>query len=374
MERQTTAGRLKVMELLPTIGAGGAEQLVLNLIRHLDRSRFDVLLVSMYSQEHTAEIYRNFSQEQGVRILYLNKKEGLDITTARRLSRLIQEERPDILHSHLYSVIYTLFSARKVPVRVHTIHTLAEKELPQYYQTIIKPAYRRKKIVPVGISGMVKQSICALYGLSPSETPEIDNGVDLRRFSPALKEATHGDSIRFICVARLYPEKNHRLLLDAFQRVQQRVPEAILRLVGDGDLRGEIEKQIQQLGLSNSVEMLGVRPDVETLLRESDVFILSSNYEGFGLVIAEAMATGLPIVSTKVGAAVDAVQNSINGILVDVGDVDALAEGMLRLAKDTSLRHRMAEAALTASKQFDIRIMVSRYEELFQELYAQNVR
>ncbi len=374
MEKHT-AGRLKVMELLPTIGAGGAERLVLDIVKYLDSSRFDPVLVSLYSQEHCHTIYQNFSKETGIRVLYLDKKPGLDISLVGKLSRLIREERPDILHTHLYAVIYSLFPASRcpVPVRVHTVHNVADKELPPLYQKIMKSSYKRKKVTPVAISPLIQESLCLRYALEKSAVPCIDNGVDIRRFAPLGISEPH-QTIRFINVARFSSQKNHRLLLRAFQHVRQEFPDVILRLVGDGELRGEIEEQIQKLGLSDSVELLGVRSDVEKQLQDSDVFVLSSDYEGLPLSVMEAMAAGRPVVSTRAGGVPNAVTDGLNGILVDVGDVDALAEGMLRLAKDTSLRHRMAEAALTASKQFDIRVMVSRYEELFQELYAQNVR
>lgn len=357
--------KCKVIQVLPDIGAGGAERLVLDIAKHLDKDQYDVMIVSLYSKEHCAEIYRDFGEKNGIEIRYLDKKPGLDLSMAAKLKKLFAQEKPDVVHSHLYAAIYSVWPAVRcgVKVRLHTVHNVAGKELPGSHQKLMRFAYRRGWSTPVAISDIIRDSICQTYGLSLQSVPRINNGVDTRRF--AGTPIPH-EGVQFICVARFTMQKNHKLLLEAFSQAKKQVENIRLCLVGDGELRPQIEAQIHTLGLAEDVVLAGVSGDVERFLHESDAFVMSSDYEGLPLSVMEAMAAGLPIVSTRAGGVPNILEEGANAFMVEPGDAGALADRMCRIARSPEIRQAFGARSLALSAAFDIREMVRQYETLYQ--------
>ncbi len=142
-----------------------------------------------------------------------------------------------------------------------------------------------------------------------------------------------------------------------------------LWLVGDGPLRPVVEKTVVEMGLEGRVLFLGVRNDVPKLLAASDVLVLSSEYEGVPLTVLEAMAAGKPVIATAVGGVPELVEDGVTGILVPPRNPEALAQGILRLAKDADLRQRMGKAAQQwALERFDIARTAREYEALYLRL------
>jgi len=177
------------------------------------------------------------------------------------------------------------------------------------------------------------------------------------------------DKTILINVARLSREKNHALLVRAFSKAVQSCPNLELWLVGDGELRRDIEELVKQLGLEEKVKFFGVRSDVPELLSQADIFVLSSDYEGFGLVVAEAMAAGLPVIATAIGGIPEILEGGRAGILVPPKDVDALAKAIVELARDEKKRAELSDyGRKLVAERFDIRRTVREYEKLYLEL------
>lgn len=366
--------KIKVIELIPSLGAGGAEHFVLDLCRCLDPARFEVLLVSFFGEEKSAPMYLDLIRRQPIRCLFLNKKDGLDPSILVKLNRLFKDEQPDVVHSNLYTAVYAMPVARRrrVPCCVHTVHTLAEKELPSTYQKILARYYRRGQLIPAAISGEVRESIARRYGLPEAQIPQIDNGVDLGRFHPAspspADKTLAGKALsapRFLCAGSLYPHKNHRLALQAFRLVRNQIPQATLTIAGDGPLREELEQTACELELDAAVSFLGTVDRIEEIMRGCDVFVLPSDYEGFGLVVAEAMACGLPAVATRSGGPENIIRDGLDGFLVPPGDAGQLAARMLDMC-NPERRSLLAAQAVERARDFDLARTVSAYEQLFK--------
>jgi glycosyltransferase involved in cell wall biosynthesis len=145
------------------------------------------------------------------------------------------------------------------------------------------------------------------------------------------------------CLARLAPQKGHAHLLEAVARVAREVPGARLLLAGEGPLRGELQAQAGRLGLNGRASFLGLVPRaaLPDLLAQTDVVVLPSFWEGSPVALIEAMSAGKPIVASNVGGNPELVANGENGLIVPPGDPEALAQALLRLARDGALRERM---------------------------------
>jgi glycosyltransferase involved in cell wall biosynthesis len=358
--------RLRVLHIIPNFGMGGAEKLVVDLLSNYDKSNFDMAAVSFYAKSNT--ILEKKLDDLGVKVYYLDKHKGPDVSMLFKINKVVREFKPDIIHTHRYAIRYTLLAIliNKIPLKVHTVHNIASKELDKAGFIIQKIAYNYFNFVPVAISNIVKKSIIEFYHIE--YVPLIYNGIDVLKYQVRQKQKEN-KLIRLIHVGRFSHQKNHNLLIDAFKMVSDKKNNVKLYLVGDGDLRKEIEYRVSRLNLADKVEFLGVRDDIPDLLAKSDIFVMSSDWEGLPLVLLEALAAGIPIVSTDVGGVPDIIKNNINGILVKPNDPVSLSKAIIDLIENRELRKKISETNKIYSLKFDIKKTQQEYEKLYLNLY-----
>lgn len=360
--------KIKVIHVIPDLGTGGAEKLVIDLVDNIDNSRFDMKILSLYGPQNS--IYEKIVTDKKITIDYLDKKNGFDFNTIIKVIKFFIREKPDIIHTHRYVYPYIIIAnmITRTKVKIHTVHNIAEKELPKKLQHIMKFAYKFLNCTPVGISDYIKSTICNTYNLDYSEVPCIYNGIDTNRFKPREKnENSNFNYINYINIGRMSDQKNHLLLIEAFKYVSEQIENCKLTIIGDGELRSDIEKKINDYKLNKRIDLLGIQKNTQKYLSESDVFVLSSNYEGLPLSVLEAMSCELPIITTKAGGTIDIVKQNKNGIVVNVNDKEALSRAMIKLGKSKNLRKKMGEESLKESSNYDVKIMAKNYEELYLE-------
>lgn len=165
-------------------------------------------------------------------------------------------------------------------------------------------------------------------------------------------------------IGRFNEQKNHAGLLRSFRLLGERYPDCRLHLVGDGELRREMEALAQELGIGDRVAFCGSQSDVHPFLHSADLFLLPSNYEGMPMTIIEAMGTGLPIVATAVGGVPDMVENEVSALLTQC-DEQAVCDACLKLLQDSDLRERFGKAAKLRSVVFSAEQMARDYSKLY---------
>jgi glycosyltransferase involved in cell wall biosynthesis len=364
----------RVLQILPDLVPYGLERVVGSLALLADRSRFEVSVCSLYADQPgslTADL-----RAAGVHVEFLDKRRGFDPRMFYRLSALFGRLRPDVVHTHNYVLRYVLPAAwgRRIPVIVHTIHNVADREVDRAGVWLQQRAFR-KRVQPVVIAAEAAASFERVYN-TPAP-PLIMNGIPVARYARDQKrrdawrarEGFSAADLLSVCVARFYPQKNHRTLIDAFAQGPARLPNSRLLLAGDGDGRPAVEQQVRELGLADRVHFLGRREDVADLLAASDIFALASLWEGNPLSVMEAMAAGLAPVVTAVGGVPELVRSGFQGLVVPPGDAGALADAWLRLATNSEERAEMARsAAAHALETFDEAHMVETYEKLYDRL------
>ena len=194
--------------------------------------------------------------------------------------------------------------------------------------------------------------------IDPGPTAALRQSLDLAPGTPVVG-----------MVGRMYEQKGHRYLLDAWPAVHVAQPEAVLALVGDGPLRAELEAQAARLGITDSVTFLGTRTDLPALLDLCTLVVLPSLFEGFPLIVLEAMAAGRPVVGTRVCGAGEAIVDGETGRLVPPADPDALATAIVRLLRTPAKARRMGQAGrLRAVRDFHIRRMADQTCRLYTTL------
>ena len=199
----------------------------------------------------------------------------------------------------------------------------------------------------------------------------IYNSIDIVKITTLLNnEVEHtcfNENIPLITVCgRLTSSKNYPLLLKSFAIIQREI-KARLLILGEGEKRKSLEDLVDKLGIQDKVMFLGFQKNPFKYIAKSNIFVLSSSWEGFSIVIVEAMACGVPVISTRCPSGPDEIiTDEVNGLLVPVANVDAMAQAILRLLKDESLSNRLAEAGKKRAKDFKVEKMVAEYERLFE--------
>jgi len=371
--------RLRILIVIPDFGVGGAERVTVDLLRALDPAAFQAVAISLYGPD--ASPLERHLRDGGVPVRYLGKRPGPDLRMVIGIARVLREHRPDVVHTHRSALRYVLPLAlrRRRPAVVHTVHSLADRETDRTGRWIRRRLFGGAA-TPVAVAEAVAHSLRTVYGLRT--VPVIRNGIPLEGFQPDLRRRAEwrqragfrDADILFACVARLQPEKNHRLLLEAFAAGPARAPGTHLLIAGDGPLRRELEGYADRLGLSGQASFLGFRTDVPDLLNAADGFVLPSAYEGCPISVMEAMALGLPVVATAVGGVAELVRGGRTGLLVAPGDLRGLAQA-LTLLLDRDRRHAMGGAGRrVALQEFSAQTMVRAYEDLYRSVAARAAR
>jgi glycosyltransferase involved in cell wall biosynthesis len=364
----------RVLHVLANLGAGGAERMAVHIVLGLNRQRFEPAVVA-FSGRYGSDLEQQLDQA-GIKTWFLGKGPGFDWRTYYRLHRVFKEFRPDIAHTHVHVMRYAFPSLVyfKPRLMVHTVNNIAECEIEPRARWLQSLAYRRG-VIPVAVAREVAASLERVYGIGNSRVVWNCIPTDLYA-SPQTPGATwrakqgfSNEDVLFVCVARFAPQKNHDLLISAFAKGPASDPRAHLVLAGQGVLRAQLQVRVNQLGLTNRVHFLGLRTDIPDVLGAADIFVLGSDYEGNPLSVIEAMAAGLPIVSTAVGGVPELLQNGKEGFIVQPGNADGLSEAMVTLLNDSNLRRMMGVAAAVRAKaKFDVSAMVRAYEQLYDEV------
>lgn len=351
----------KVVEILPDLGNGGAEKLVVDIMTNVDKAKCDITLVVMFDQQDTK--YYKYLQECGAKVICLHKKSGLDISMFGRMSKYLKSLQPDIIHTHRYVNMYVLpyMIRHKKQRMIHTVHSVATKELGSKYRKIMNWLYHHRDVRPVAIGGIVHDSIAKEYHLQDNQILDINNGVDLAKYASS---ATRQNVNNFVAVGRMTSAKNYPLMLRSFKRVLESYPDKSLTILGDGELEQDIHSLAESLGLMDNVKFAGNVPNVAEYLGAADCFVMSSDYEGLPLSMVEAMASGLPVVATKAGGVVDLVTDGEQGYLCEVGNEQDLADSIIKMINSDNIQD-FSQRAIAKADEFSLDKCINEYEKVF---------
>lgn len=359
---------------------GGAENAMFMLLESLDRDAWEPTLLLEDAPEVAPLEERAVALEVPVRRI---APLPLGLTGARRvpaLVRLLRRERPAVFHAHMSSPVACKWGlaaavAARVPAVLGTVQVGA-------YEPPDRSAYRQLRALARGVdrylavSREIADELVERLGWPAGKVEVVYNAVDVERVAvpapPGLREQLGGSEARPLVLtpARLNAQKGLPVLLEAIAEV----PEALFLLAGEGPEREALEAQAAELGVADRVRFLGRREDIPQLLATCDVFALPSLYEGSSLAVLEAMAAGIPIVSSAIGGTEELIEDGRSGLLVPPGDARALAVALRKVLANAELRQSLAAGA---RERVDAGLrreqMAARVSDVYRELLGEEV-
>lgn len=372
--------RLKILFFTASLGGGGAEMHLLRVLNHLDRQQFShALAVARGGGSYEAAL----AQDIPLHVLETGNLPSSTLTllrSMRPLRNLVQQMQPDILCAVMgHANTIAAFALRGLVQRPQLVLCVQNPPSLQSKDAIVNSLFR--SLIPsvysqadriVALSQGVARDLQRLVPKIEERLKVIYNaGVDGRVCQGATAPLPPDLAIPrplIVSCGRLTAQKDYPNLLDAFAQVRQVLP-ATLWILGEGKLRSKLEQKIESLGLAESVKLLGFQTNPYQYMAAADLFVLSSIYEGFGNVLAEAMACGTPIVSTDCPFGPgEIITQGANGLLVPTGDSLALAQAMLEVLSNPSLQRQLIDAGLRRAQDFHSQTIAAAYGRLFQDL------
>ena len=392
--------KIKVIHVITRFDKGGSAENTFITVRDLDKARYDVILVKGASppgnpeDPEAAAIQANMTAARehqvrliGLRHLVRNLKPFSDIIAFFSLLNIIWREKPHIVHTHTSKAgILGRWAAWfcRVPIIVHTPHG-------HVFWGYFSPWQTRLFILFERWTARITNAIVTLtpqekedhfrFRIAPEEKfAVIHSGVDLRTFRAGLYQPLETKALLGISpgmtvvgtVGRLTAVKGQEVLIRAASELIRQGEKIFLVLLGDGELRRDLEELRLRLDIAEYVRFLGWRPDVARIMAVCDIFCLPSRNEGMGKVLVEAMAMGKPIIASSIGGIPDIVRSGENGILVPVGDAAAWAEAIARLCRDPEKRRRMGDAGMQMAPRYSSEEMIKRIDQLYGKLLNEN--
>lgn len=350
--------RRKLAFVISNMSVGGAQKVVIDLIKGVDQSKFEVKLFVHHGQ--CGNHFEDEILQLQIPVKYVVPANGSFLHNYRALGRALKEYSPDVLHIHLDTLFAPLWAWVHRRRALFTVHSQPYRTFNKKFLIIMHRFLSKSRRYQItAVSDAIGRETEQLLMLPKDSVRVVYNPVDVLE----KIQRTNKHQVKFVNVARFNPIKNHRLLIKAFAQVCKEADCVSLTLAGDGELIEVCRLYAQELGIEQKVHFLGDVQDVPGLLKEQDVFVLSSDSEALPISILEAMASGLPIVATNVGGVSDIVKK--NGILVPKRDAEGLSRAMLRMIRSPEERIQMGELSYDRVQCFRTEAIAAQYEALY---------
>ncbi len=349
-----------ILHLINYMGSGGSEKYI-NLLAegmHNKKCRFYIA----YSEEGSgAEPFKNL----GIDLIHLKMKNPFDISAALKLKKLCRKLSINVIHTHFLRENYIAILSKILGNKVRVINTRHMSFDSSKSTMLSNRLFCRLNYKIIAVSQKVREQLIS-EGISSKKVKLIYTGIDLAKWTTPVSSSIRDelsishDEVVITSVARFSPEKGHSFLLSAIRHLKDYIKEMSIQmpafrfiLVGDGELLREIYEKVDELGLGKDVIFTGYRKDILNILKGSDIFVSHSQNEAFGISILEAMAAGLPVITTDSGGTRDIVNDTYgNGYLIDYGDKLNFCKRLTALIIDRSLRAKLSKNSLATAAQY----------------------
>lgn len=371
---------MRVLHLLSSTGFHGAETMAVELVRQLHAMGVTIDLGVFDNNgrvnREILDVAAPYIQES----IVIPCRRQFDWSAVSALNKYLTARRPDLIHSHKYkTTFYALLSRRHTPCRlVATYHNWLTETWPLRFYAALDKRLARYSEAAVGVSEPVAQEL--RRHVPAPKVRRIGNGVDTEIYRPPMSRTDAKRTLGLAgmtlvgYVGRLTAEKGLSYLLRALTDMPASFVEPVHAvIVGDGECRGAIEMEARAQGLSERVHFLGNRRDTPLLYAAFDVFVLPSLREGFPMVLLEAMASGLPVIATRVGDVDRIIEQNVSGLVIEPANLEALRQSLQALLVAPERAKRMGAAARErVERNFSSAKMAHEYLTLYEQVLRES--
>jgi glycosyltransferase involved in cell wall biosynthesis len=375
----------KILYIIGTLDIGGAERHLVEVVKHIDKSRFSPYVCTLVdggalrSEIENAGIPLYSVDFRGLRSKYDPFSLWNLLKKLIRLYHFMREQQFAIVHGYLFwAYVFGAFAGRaaRVPTIIASRRSLGNfKANKRHYLFIERIANRLTDLLIVN-SHAVKNDVVRQEKVAPTKIRVIHNGIDLKPFAKLVDIAAKKQEFKIApeapligVIANYIHYKGHRYMIDALAQVRTIFPNVRCLLIGEGPMRPAIEAWIRERDLAENIILTGTRKDIAELIAAFDISVLPSLEEGFSNTILESMAAGKPVIVTAVGGNPEAVDDGKTGILVPPRDPEALAGALLELLRNPERARALGRAARErVEREFGIGRMIERMEDIYTRL------
>jgi glycosyltransferase involved in cell wall biosynthesis len=360
--------KTKILHVITSLGIGGAENLLLSYLKNLNQNKFSFYVCCLRDKPDDL----SYKVSEFAQIINLKMKSKFNPTVVFRLLKVMKNIQPQIIHTHLFQPrIYTTFAHllyNRAVLLTHK-HSIVNPRKHHIFMLIEMVAILFNKRI-IAISDSVKKSLSKYELIPKSKILVLTNSIDYRKFNEISKNKTYliDKSIVIGTVGRIERVKGINYLLLAMKIILQQYPNARLEIIGDGSQLNELKSLAEKIGISNSVIFFGKLANPIPNYGRMDIFVLPSILEGFGLVLLEAMAAGIPVVATNVHGIKEVVVDGKSGILVPPKNPEAIANAVTRIIEDPQLRKDLVDEGFNRARLFDIQEHLLKLDNLYNNL------
>lgn len=365
-EKNSQRKKIKIVYIMPTLDQGGAERALVNLILNLDFNIYEPSLILF----KRGGLWLNELKAANIPVQILNKKWKIDFKNFFELFNILKQTNPQIVHTQLGGDLYGRIAARvlKIKIIVSTEQNLNPDE--NIINNFLKRITSRfaKKII--AISEAVKKDLIYRYKISENKISIIPNGIELNKYLEFSKNNKKEKTTKIILgtIGRLVPQKGHAILIKALAKLKDIDFEC--QIAGRGRQEIKLNKQIEYLGLTNKIKLIGAINDVPNFLNSLDIFVFPSLWEGQGIVLLEAALMNLPIIASEVDG-IKEILNNETAYLVKSGDVNSLSKKISWLINNLgqeTVTEKSAKLKQEIINKYSVSRMSQDYQKLYQEL------
>ena len=371
--------KIKIVIVTNDLIIGGVQKLIVDQVTLLNREKFTLSVVSLYQFPGKADFYDLIPSD--VSVYKLEFKRFFDLKQWRALVAILRKEKPDIVKSSLFlSNVMVLFLKPFFGYKVISAEHNTDLNRPWHIRMLNRFFSMFTHTIVADSKGVV-DIVSKTEGIPKKKFTVIYNGVDTDSIKKYIEEnkqkkyeqrreigLVESDFV-FLTIARLATQKNHELMLESFTLFSKEVQNAKLVIVGDGSLRNMLEEKAEKLGIKEKVLFEGEKKDINKYYNIADSFIMTSVREGFCIVAMQALAFGLPVISTKVAGIIEYVKEGENGFFAD-DEAMSVRDAMLKVYKLTpEERSRFYLDARKTSENYSTASYIEKYEKLFLDCF-----
>ena len=372
--------KIKVLQAIRQGKVGGGETHIVDLVKHLNKEHFQPVVLSFTDGEMIDKL-----NDMGVENYVIHSEKAFDFSTWKSVKALMREKQIDLIHIHGTRATSNVYwAAKKLDLpTVYTIHGWSfhddQNALVKNARIFFEKWITKKTDCNISVSDSNQET--GFKHIPGFKSVVVHNGIDLIKFNPDCAKRKNlrtelniaQDAFVICFIGRMTAQKDPLTLIKAFKEINSEYSNAVLLMVGDGELKENAIALTRELGLEKSVIFQRSRIDVADILFSSDIFCLPSLWEGFPIALLEAMAMRKAVVATEVDGSVEIIQNKKNGILVKPQNIQMLANAIKELIQNNSLKEELSiTAQQTILNDFDVKKMTKKIEDVYLNVLHQN--